>query len=513
MLKDVKDFDAIVMSELSRLGRDQVHNGYVLAQIQSAGVAVHLFFTEEEMKFDSATDRFMASVLSFGAELEREKTAQRTRDALARKAKAGYSAGGRCYGYTNVPVMLPNASGEKVKSHTNMKINKAQANVERNIFRMYADGYGFGSIARTLNDNKRYKDKLHKYFGGVASPAPSQKEWCPTGIRAMLHRRRYIGVIEYGRRKKVRGVNGRANKRVNQTEFQETENPGLRIVDSALWERVQKRLAGMRANYVRDNKGQLWGRPEQGRASKYLLSGLGHCKTCDGKIVVVGGPHRKYLYYACSHRINRGSCNNDHRERMEWIDSAFLDAVAQRIRPEELEYVAQKAVAIAKERSAQRPDEVPPLEKELRRERRKLKRFIDWIADGDAPKTVKAEIKKCEARIEELERTIASYPEPAALSELDIRRYMKRAREVAPRFQEVLQRDPPAARQVLRKLLRDDRDNFAPVSFTPIMHGGRKSYNLSGQLAVGKLFNIIGAEERVWTLYNGLLMPFEGEAA
>ena len=213
-------------------------------------------------------------------------------------------------------------------------------------------------------------------------------------------------------------------------------------------------------------------------------------------MVVVGGPHRKYLYYACSHRINRGSCNNDHRERMEWIDTAFLNAVAQKIRPEELEYVAQKAVAIAKERSAQRPEEVPALEQELRRERCKLKRFIDWIADGDVPKTIRTEIKQCEQRIEELQRTIASYPESKALSELDIRRYMKRAWEMAPKFQEVLQRDPPAARQILRKLLRDERDNFAPVSFAPIMHGGRKSYNLSGQLAIGKLFNIVGAEER-----------------
>lgn len=52
---------------------------------------------------------------------------------------------------------------------------------------------------------------------------------------------------------------------------------------------------------------------------------------------------------------------------------------------------------------------------------------------------------------------------------------MKRARQMAPKFQEVLQRDPSAARQVLRKLLRDERDNLAPVSFTPIIHGGRKS--------------------------------------
>ncbi len=186
---------------------------------------------------------------------------------------------------------------------------------------------------------------------------------------------------------------------------------------------------------------------------------------------------------------------------MEWIDTAFLDAVAQKIRPEELEYVAQKAVAIAKERSAQRPDAVPAFEQELRRERRKLKQFINWIAKGDTSKTIRTEIKQCEGRVEELERTIASYPEPKALLELDMRRYMKRAREMAPRFQEVLQRDPPAARQILRKLLRDERDNFAPVSFTPIMRGGRKSYNLSGQLAVGKLLNIVGAEDPTWDLF------------
>ena len=84
-------------------------------------------------------------------------------------------------------------------------------------------------------------------------------------------------------------ANGSVGKRVKQAEFQQTERKDQRIIDPALWERVEKRLAGMRANYVRDNKGKLWGHPEQGRASKYILSGLGDCKACDGKMVVVGG--------------------------------------------------------------------------------------------------------------------------------------------------------------------------------------------------------------------------------
>jgi len=44
----------------------------------------------------------MATLSSFGAEMERAKCGERTRDGLARKAAAGHSAGGRCYGYDSV---------------------------------------------------------------------------------------------------------------------------------------------------------------------------------------------------------------------------------------------------------------------------------------------------------------------------------------------------------------------------------------------------------------------------
>ena len=97
-----RPFDVVVMSELSRLGRDMVQNGIVIGKIRDTDVRLFYYLTNTEESFDTPEARFMAMATSFGAEIERARIAQRTRDALARKAEHGYSAGGRCFGYDNV---------------------------------------------------------------------------------------------------------------------------------------------------------------------------------------------------------------------------------------------------------------------------------------------------------------------------------------------------------------------------------------------------------------------------
>jgi hypothetical protein len=55
------------------------------------------------------------------------------------------------------------------------------------------------------------------------------------------------------------------------------ERPDLRIIPEPLWNAVQKRLKAVKQNYIREQSGTLWGRPETGRVSSYLLSGLARC--------------------------------------------------------------------------------------------------------------------------------------------------------------------------------------------------------------------------------------------
>ena len=88
-------FQALIMSEESRLGREQIETAYMLKQIMQAGVRVFFYLEDRERTLDSALDKAMLSLSNFAAELEREKARQRTHDALARKARALYVTGGR----------------------------------------------------------------------------------------------------------------------------------------------------------------------------------------------------------------------------------------------------------------------------------------------------------------------------------------------------------------------------------------------------------------------------------
>src|SRR4029434_1876809 len=104
-LKPRPPFQVLIMSEESRLGREQIETAYALKQLTDAGVRVFFYLEDRELTLDTAIEKVMLSLKGFGAEQEREKARQRTHDALLRKARAGHVAGGAVYGYRNVPVL------------------------------------------------------------------------------------------------------------------------------------------------------------------------------------------------------------------------------------------------------------------------------------------------------------------------------------------------------------------------------------------------------------------------
>ena len=76
----------------------------------------------------------------------------------------------------------------------------------RSIFRMYADGYGMKSIARTLNGDRAYRELSTHDFAG-AMPSPPRKgsgSWAPSSIREILYRERYLGKVPLGEQPEYR---------------------------------------------------------------------------------------------------------------------------------------------------------------------------------------------------------------------------------------------------------------------------------------------------------------------
>src|SRR5688572_8599843 len=147
-LKPRPAFQVLIMSEESRLGREAIETAYAMKPIVSAGVRVFFHLEDRERTLDSPTDKIMLSLTTFADELGREKARQRTYDAMARKARAGYVTGGRVFGYDNVEVCGPDG----MRSHVTRRVNDAEAAIVRRIFTLCAEGTGLTRITKTLND-------------------------------------------------------------------------------------------------------------------------------------------------------------------------------------------------------------------------------------------------------------------------------------------------------------------------------------------------------------------------
>ena len=139
-LKPRPPFDVLVMSEQSRLGRESIETAYALKQLIASGVRVFVYLEDREVSLDSPTEKIMLSLAAFADELERERSRQRTDDALARKARAGLVTGGRVFGYRN----------ERTPTGVRHVIDSDEAAIIRDIFSMTAAGHGLTAIAKTL---------------------------------------------------------------------------------------------------------------------------------------------------------------------------------------------------------------------------------------------------------------------------------------------------------------------------------------------------------------------------
>ncbi len=183
-LKPHPPFQALIMSEESRLGREAIETAYALKQLITSRVRVFFYLEDRERTLDTPTDKIMLSLTTFADELEREKARQRTYDALQRKARSGQVTGGVVFGYDNVRI-----AGAGVTR----RVKEEEAAVIRAMFEFYASGIGVRGIAKRLNEL------------GLPCPRPQQGRpagWAPSSVWSVLSRPLYRGEIVWGKTKK-----------------------------------------------------------------------------------------------------------------------------------------------------------------------------------------------------------------------------------------------------------------------------------------------------------------------
>ena len=171
LIGDIKtrQMDMIVAYDMSRISRDIMDMMSLLKMLDKYGVSLKCLY--DNPSFETASERFMTTIKMATHQYERERTSERTRDAIINIAESGrYPFGGmRHYGY------MKDEDGMMV-------LNPEEASLVLEIFQMACEGYRMSEI-------------MH-----IANIRQNEEIFTMTRIRRILKNRKYTGIVSvYGK--------------------------------------------------------------------------------------------------------------------------------------------------------------------------------------------------------------------------------------------------------------------------------------------------------------------------
>jgi hypothetical protein len=239
-------------------------------------------------------------------------------------------------------------------------------------------------------------------------------------------------------------------------EWLTVEAPACRIVDETLWQAAQARLTQSRSAYLRWTGGVLWGRPDHGHESRYLLTGFSQCGVCGGGFSVrtrAGGG----LDYRCAFHATRGPtvCGNGVALPVTLANREILGRLQRDVlTPTMIEAAITAALDRFAADAATASTQDGRLRQDLARLERECTSLVRVLATGEALPSVLAALRDRERQRAALEAELAAMRGLAtAARERDPRGLRAEVRGWLRDWQGLLEGEPAQARQVLRKLL------------------------------------------------------------
>jgi site-specific DNA recombinase len=290
-------FDVLLVTDLTRLSRSQADLPKMIDRLMAKGVRV--IGVQDGYDSKRKGHKLQAGLTGIMGEAFRDAIGERTGLSLRERAKLGYSAGGKVFGYTIELVDPARPDGYK-----RLIVDEAEAATVRREFEQYAAGASPRTIAATLNAR------------GVPSPGAKWKrtlrrtdaKWLASTVLTHLNNPLYRGLVVYGRRKLRKDTDsGKRIPGAPEESVVERREERLRIVPDALWAKVKERQKLQAHQFGERVKGGLRrNKPGQGPWAKYLLSGLLKCGVCGAGFVLSGGDKAVGLKYQCASHINGG---------------------------------------------------------------------------------------------------------------------------------------------------------------------------------------------------------------
>ena len=332
--------EAIVIKDMSRLGRDYLKVGQVMEVLRQRGVRlIAINDGVDSLKGDDDFTPFRNIMNEFYA----RDTSRKIRSVFKSKGMSGkHLTGTVIYGYL----------WDEKREH--WLVDEEAAEVVRRIFSLTLEGYGPYQIASKLSADRIEIPVVHlaRFNEGVnrSKPVKDPYGWGSSTIVNIMKKREYLGhTINFKTRKHFKD---KKSHYVSEDEWTIFENTHEAIIDQQTFDLVQK----IRSNVRRYPNG--WGEAAP-------LTGLLYCADCGGKMYVHRTNNgRRISQYTCSNytKVPCGTlCPTQHRineSAVLTLVSDTLRAIAEYSRNDRTEFihtvqetqVAQQSADIAKKR-------------------------------------------------------------------------------------------------------------------------------------------------------------------
>ena len=264
MIEDMKNgkINKIIVYKLDRLTRSIQDLEVICSMLEEYNC--ELESVAEEINTGNANGKFFIRMLTILAQLEIERTSERTKFGLVGAIKKGH-----------IPSRAPLGYEREDKK---LVINHIEEEVVKRIFNMYLEGESVCSICQTFNE----ENVLNRH-------------WATTTVDKLLSNQIYIGNMEYNKRKKE--------------NIQLFENVVPAIIDKTTFAMVKKRKEKNLKNYKRKRT--------------YIFMQKIYCPRCHK---IMGGESStshtgdKHIYYKCNNCKKRISEKKIEKSLMKFLN-------------------------------------------------------------------------------------------------------------------------------------------------------------------------------------------------
>ena len=289
---DAKRIDAVIVKDLSRLGRHKTQTALFIDYLRQCQVRV-LSVTEGIDTFCDKDD-LIVGVRGLMNDFYAKDIGNKIRAGYRQKQREGI-------------VITPPFGYWKDKNRNEIIVNSEAAVTVQIIYSLYLQGCGQKEIARRLNTMGRKTpaqlraEKWGREFQLSYKTRDGQFLWTYASVKNVLVEEAYTGVLNNHRSE----TNGGKVKRLGEKEWYRHEDYFPVIIEREEWEQVQLLL-------------KQQARPATGNQTKHRYAGLLTCQECGNVFIpmirywngnrrveyVCRGYHRNGKIYCTSHRIH-----------------------------------------------------------------------------------------------------------------------------------------------------------------------------------------------------------------